>query len=166
MKRVLLLVLLLLGVVFAYHVLSTHGNASGGITVEEVRENLPNLNETLGPIVTVESASFMHPDKAFYSPNDTMILTITNKGNATITTGYAFRLYRLEDWGWREVPVNLTFAEVLVTIGPGKRWEQRIDLSKLSLTPGHYRIVKIVSVTAPVTKMSMGIEAWTEFNVR
>jgi len=162
MKRVLLVVLLLLGIVFAYQVLSTHGNASDGLTV---RENPSDLNETLGPIVFVENASFMHPDKAFYSPNDTMILTITNKGNGTVTTGYAFRLYRLEDWEWKEIPVNLMFAEVLVTIEPGKSWEQRIDLSKLNLEPGHYRIEKALVITDPVNKMSMKIKAWTEFNV-
>lgn len=162
MKRVLLVVLLLIGVVFAYQVLSTHGNASDGLTV---RENPSNLNESLGPIVPVENASFMHPDKAFYSPNDTMVLTITNKGNDTVTTGYAFRLYRLEDWEWREVPVNMTFAQVLITIGPGESWEQKIELAKLNLGPGHYRIEKTVVITDLANKMSMKIKAWTEFNV-
>ncbi len=162
MKRMLLVVLLLFGIVFAYQVLSTQGNILNGLTSGK---NSINLNETLGPIV-LSGASVIQLDRHVYSPEDTLILKITNNGNANLTTGYAFKLYRLENGRWKEVPLNLAFIEVAVVIEPGKSWEQRIDLSKLKLESGHYKIEKTVIVTAPVTKMSMGLVEEAEFDVR
>ena len=65
----------------------------------------------------------------------------------------------------KEVPVNLVFIEVTVVVEPGKSWEQRIDLSKLNLEPGHYAIVKTLVFTDPVTKNAMGVDEWAEFDV-
>ena len=53
-----------------------------------------------------------------------------------------------------------------MTIEPGKSWTQRVKLSSLNLEPGHYKIVKIVSVTDPVNKTAMGLEVWAEFDVK
>ncbi|ASJ11176.1 hypothetical protein A3L12_07630 [Thermococcus sp. P6] len=83
-------------------------------------------------------------DKTTYSPEDTMTLTISNGANVSVTTGYAFKLYRLEGGEWKEVPLELAFIEMAVTIEPGRSWEQKIDLSKLHLEPGRYRITKTV----------------------
>jgi len=164
MKRVILVMLLIFGLVLAYQVLPIQSNhpEDGGQEKGSI-----NLNETLGPIVPVENTSqIILLDKSVYSPTDTMVISITNNGNANFTTGYDFKLYRLENGTWKEVPVNLAFIEVAVVIEPGKSWEQRVNLAHLNLKPGHYRIEKTVVVTDPVNKMSMGIEAWTEFDVR
>nr|WP_240910788.1 immunoglobulin-like domain-containing protein [Thermococcus sp. MAR1] len=118
------------------------------------------------PAVTTLPENPMKLDKTVYSPNDTMVMTITNNGNANFTTGYAFKLYKLENGTWKEVPVNLMFIEIAIIIEPGKSWEQRVKLSSLNLKPGHYKIEKTVVVTEPVNKMSMGIKAWAEFDVR
>jgi len=105
-------------------------------------------------------------DKTVYSPKDMMVITIINDGKGNITTGYSFKLYKLENGTWREVPVNRVFIEVAVVIGPGKSWKQRVNLADLNLKPGRYRIVKTVVVTDPVTRMSLGIEAGTGFEVK
>ena len=110
--------------------------------------------------------SLLKLDKTVYSPNDTMIITITNNGNANITTGYAFRLYKLEKGMWKEIPVNLVFIEIAVVIEPGKSWEQRVNLADLNLEPGHYKIVKRISITDPLNKRAMAMEVWAEFDVK
>jgi len=85
-------------------------------------------------------------DKSIYSPKDTMILTIVNNAETNATTSYHFKLFRLNNGEWEEVPVNLMFIEVAVIIEPGKSWEQRIKLEDLDLEPGRYRIVKKVLI--------------------
>ena len=164
MKRAILVMLLIFGLVLAYQALPTQSS----LPEAKSRGNGSiDLNETLGPIVPVENTSqLILLDKTVYSPNDTMIITITNNGNCNFTTGYAFKLYRLENGTWREVPVNMAFIEVAVVIEPGKSWEQRVNLVNLNLEPGHYRIEKTVVVTDPVNKMSLGIEAWAKFEVK
>ncbi len=140
MKRVILVMLLLFGFAFAYQVLPIHSNLQGE---GNLKKGHVNLNETLGPIVLCENTStVIHLDKCVYSPGDTLILTIVNHQNSTLQTGYGFRLYRRESGGWVEVQLNLVFPAVVVEVGPGKSWEQRIDLSKLNLESGSYRIEK------------------------
>jgi hypothetical protein len=140
MKRVILVLLLLSGVVFAYQVFLTQGNPQGG-SQGKIPENAANL----GPIVPVEDTSIViHLNKCVYSPEDTLILTVANHQNSTLRTGYGFRLYRRENGGWVEVQLNLVFPAVVVEVGPGKSWEQKIDLSKLNLESGSYRIEKQV----------------------
>ncbi|QDA31401.1 hypothetical protein FH039_07025 [Thermococcus indicus] len=109
---------------------------------------------------------FMKLNRTVYSPNDTMVITITNNGNVNFTTSYHFSLYRLENGTWKEVPVNLMFIEIAVIIEPGKSWEQRVNLADLNLEPGRYKIEKTVVVTEPVNKRSIGIKASAEFDVR
>ncbi|WP_457751638.1 immunoglobulin-like domain-containing protein [Thermococcus sp.] len=164
MKRAILMMLLVFGLVLAYQVLPTQNS----LPEAGNRENGSiNLNETLGPIVPAENASpLITLNKRVYSPNDTMELTIVNSGKTNLTTGYAFKLYRLENGTWKEVPLNLMFIEIAVIIEPGKSWEQRINLKDLNLEPGHYRIEKTVVVTDPANEVSMGIKAWAEFEVR
>ena len=163
MKRAILVMLLIFGLVLAYQVIPTQNS----LPEAGSRENGSiDLNETLGPIVPGENTSpILLLDKTVYSPNDTMVITITNNGNGNFTTGYAFKLYRLENGTCREVPVNMAFIEVAVVIEPGKSWEQRVNLANLNLEPGHYRIGKTVVVTDPVNKMGLGIEGWAEFEV-
>ncbi|WP_297549193.1 immunoglobulin-like domain-containing protein [Thermococcus sp.] len=84
-------------------------------------------------------------DKEQYSPTDTMILTITNNGNETVTLGYSFELYREDNGQWTKVKVDLMFIQSVVQLEPGKSWSQKIDLAKLRLSPGHYKIVKKIS---------------------
>lgn len=84
-------------------------------------------------------------DRTCYSPTDTLVLTITNNGNETITVGYPFELYREENGKWVEVKVDLMFIQSVVQLEPGKSWTQKVNLSKLKLSPGHYRIAKRAS---------------------
>ncbi|NJE10467.1 immunoglobulin-like domain-containing protein [Thermococcus sp. MAR1] len=153
MRKVLPVLLIFLLISVGYH-LASSGNGTSDLSPKDE------------PAVTTLPENPMKLDKTVYSPNDTMVMTITNNGNANFTTGYAFKLYKLENGTWKEVPVNLMFIEIAIIIEPGKSWEQRVKLSSLNLKPGHYKIEKTVVVTEPVNKMSMGIKAWAEFDVR
>lgn len=99
-------------------------------------------------------------DKERYSPTDTMILTVTNDGNETVTVGYPFELYREENGKWAEVRVDLMFIQSVVQLEPGKSWSQRINLARLKLSPGHYKIVKKVST--PEKTLSLSAEFYVE----
>ena len=99
-------------------------------------------------------------DRTVYSPDDTLTLKVTNGESVNATTGYAFTLYRLENGEWRELQLNLVFVEIAVIIKPGESWEQKVDLSRLNLEPGHYKIVKEVYIEG--TKVKVG----TEFDIK
>ncbi|WP_297506961.1 immunoglobulin-like domain-containing protein [Thermococcus sp.] len=145
MRRVLALLLILVVGISAYYLLSgKEGKASQG---EQNR------------------AVFLKLDKAVYTSEDTMTITIVNRGNVTITTSYNFRLYKLENGEWKEVPVKLMFIQVAVTIEPGKSWEQKVKLSDLGLSPGHYMIEKSVSFKDK-TGSPAGLKLQAEFEVR
>jgi hypothetical protein len=161
-RKIIPVLLIVLLIPVGYY-LASSGNAVSDSPNGGGTSDLPPKDE---PAVTTPPENPMKLDKTVYSPTDTMVITITNNGNANFTTGYAFRLYKLENGTWKEVPVNLAFIEVAVVIEPGKSWEQRVNLADLNLEPGHYKIEKTVVVTDPVNKMSMGIEAWAEFDVR
>ena len=156
MRKILPVLVIILLVPVGYFMVSHHGSNDSG---PSSRENSINLNETLGPIVFF-GPSAIQLDKRVYSSEDTLTLTIINRDNFTLTTGYDFRLYRLENDEWVEVKLNLSFPEVLIQIKPGESWEQKICLSKLKLKPGTYRIEKRVC--------SSGIcgPHWAEFEVR
>jgi len=51
-------------------------------------------------------------NRTVYSPTDEMTITVVNNGNLNVTTGYNFRLYKLRDGQWVEVPANLMFIQV------------------------------------------------------
>ena len=169
MRKIIPVLLLILLIPAGYYIAPYWGGTSNG---SSDGKNITHAPTGGCPIIENSTPEcrpindFMKLDKTVYSPTDMMVITITNNGNANFTTGYDFKLYRLENGAWKEVPVNLAFIEVAVVIEPGKSWEQRVNLAHLNLKPGHYRIEKTVVVTDPVNKMSMGIEAWTEFDVR
>ena len=146
-----LLVVLLLPV--GYLLASHHGVGSGS------RGNTVNLNETLG-LVVVSGHGVVQLDGQVYPMNGTLTLTIINDGNSTLTTGYGFRLYRLENGEWIEVKLNLVFLEVLVEIKPHSSWSQGIDLSRLNLKPGTYKIEKRVCFNGVCGPQ------WAEFEIR
>lgn len=108
----------------------------------------------------------MELDKSVYSPSDTMTIRITNEGKVNVTTSYHFRLYREENGEWKEVPVNLMFIEIAVSIEPGKSWEQKVNLADLKLSPGHYKIAKKVILTSPGTENAASYEVSAEFDVK
>jgi len=109
---------------------------------------------------------FMKLDREIYSRNDTMRLTIINTGELNATTGYGFRIYRLENGKWTEVQVKMMFIQMAVIIPPGKEWEQRVKLSSLNLEPGHYRVVKSVIISNSETHNAVGMNVGAEFDVR
>ena len=128
--------------------------------------NLAFPQNAATPGVKTRNLAVLKLDKRVYLPTDEMRVTVVNEGNVNVTTGYGFVLYKLDDGRWVEVPLNVSFAQIVVTIAPGRSWTQTVNLSRLHLAPGRYRILKIVVVTDPVTKMSMGRVLWGEFEVR
>ncbi|NJE04633.1 hypothetical protein E3E36_00400 [Thermococcus sp. M36] len=166
MKRVVPLLLIILLVPVGYYIASSGGDAMEAPSRGEGITDVPAKD---GPTIVEppkNGAIILKLDKTVYFPSDTMTLTIINNANINATTSYHFKLYKLEGGEWKEVPVNLMFIEIAVVIELGKSWEQKVKLSDLSLTPGHYRIEKTVVVTDPVNKMAMGIKAWAEFEVK
>ncbi|WP_297501667.1 immunoglobulin-like domain-containing protein [Thermococcus sp.] len=156
MRKVIPVLLIILLVPAGCYLVSHHGGDANGAGS---RESPLNLNETLGPVVISEH-SVVQLDGQVYPRNGTLTLTITNDGNSTLTTGYEFRLYRLENGEWIGVKLNLVFPEVLVEIKPHSSWSQRIDLSRLRLKPGTYRIEKRVCLDGVCGHQ------WAEFEIR
>ena len=143
MRKVLPVLLIVLLVPLGYYIASSDG-----------ARNLPN-----GEGIVLKL------DKSSYTPSDVMTLTVINNANTNATTSYPFSLYRLENGTWKEGPVDLMFIEVAVVVEPGKSWEQRVDLSKLNLEPGHYRITKKVVLSSP-SGDGVSTEVGAEFDVR
>ncbi|KUH34670.1 hypothetical protein APY94_00335 [Thermococcus celericrescens] len=162
MRKVVPVLLIVLLIPVGYY-LASSGNAASDSPNGGGTSDLPLKDE---PAVTTPPENPMKLDRTVYSPTDTMVITITNENNINATTSYHFKLYRLENGTWKEVPVNLMFIEIAVIIEPGKSWEQRVNLADLNLTPGHYRIEKMVSFTEPGNKMAMATRAWAEFDVK
>ncbi|WP_297474834.1 immunoglobulin-like domain-containing protein [Thermococcus sp.] len=136
--RMLISILLIALLLPVGYLLAPHhgiGSSSGG--------NTTNLNETLGSIV-VSGHGVVQLDGQVYPMNGTLKLTITNDNNSTLTTGYGFRLYRRENGRWMKVKLDIAFPQVVVEVKPHSSWSQRIDLSRLNLKPGTYRIEKRV----------------------
>ncbi|CAD5244385.1 immunoglobulin-like domain-containing protein [Thermococcus camini] len=130
MRKVLPVLLIVLLVPLGYYIASSDG-----------ARNLPN-----GEGIVLKL------DKSSYTPSDVMVLTLLNNADTNATTSYHFKLYRLEGGKWKEVPVNMMFIEIAVVIEPGKSWEQKVKLSDLGLTPGHYKIVKEVFLGGTTVK--------------
>ncbi|AHL22231.1 immunoglobulin-like domain-containing protein [Thermococcus nautili] len=125
MKRAVLAVLIIAGLVAGYFLIGSNGSA------EASQGKKAPINLSL--------------DRERYSPTDTMVLTVTNNGNETVTVGYPFELYREENGEWVKVNVDLMFIQSVVQLEPGKSWTQKVSLSQLKLSSGHYKIVKKVS---------------------
>ncbi|CAI1493718.1 conserved exported protein of unknown function [Thermococcus nautili] len=125
MKRAVLAVLIIVGLVAGYFLIGSNSSA------EASQGKKAPINLSL--------------DRERYSPTDTMVLTVANNGNETITVGYPFELYREENGKWVKVNVDLMFIQSVVQLEPGKSWTQKVSLSQLKLSSGHYKIVKKVS---------------------
>ncbi len=125
MKRAVLAVLIIAGLVAGYFLVGSSGSA------EASQGKKAPINLSL--------------EGERYSPTDTMVLTVTNNGNETVTVGYPFELYREENGKWVKVNVDLMFIQSVVQLEPGKSWTQKVSLSQLKLSSGHYKIVKKVS---------------------
>ncbi|WP_258084255.1 immunoglobulin-like domain-containing protein [Thermococcus thermotolerans] len=142
MRKIVPVLLILLLVPAGYYMTLSDEESTG-------KQNLQNDNG-----VSLEL------DKVTYSPGDTMVITLINNASTNATASYHFKLYKLEGKAWKEVPVNLMFIEIAVVIEPGKSWEQKVDLSRLNLEPGHYKIVKEVYLEGTTVK------AEAEFDIR
>ncbi|WP_297073957.1 immunoglobulin-like domain-containing protein [Thermococcus sp.] len=125
MKRVALAVLIIAVLVGGYVFLGPSGSAEASLD-----KNAPIQ---------------LKLNRESYSPTDTMTLTVVNNGNETVTVGYPFELYREENGKWVKVKLDIMFIQSAVQLEPGKSWSQKIDLTKLRLSPGHYKIVKSIS---------------------
>ncbi|MEO2151192.1 MAG: immunoglobulin-like domain-containing protein [Thermococcus sp.] len=124
-KRAVLAVLIIAGLVAGYFLVGSSGSAKAS-------------PDKKAPVT-------LSLDRERYSPTDTMVMTITNNGNETVTVGYPFELYREENGEWVNVNVDLMFIQSVVQLEPGKSWTQKVSLSQLKLSSGHYKIVKKVS---------------------
>ncbi|NJE84246.1 hypothetical protein E3E23_00080 [Thermococcus sp. CX2] len=129
MRKAVSVLLALLIIPVAYFLASSLGGDNGGT------DEVPAVPDVV-----------LKLDKTGYAPDETMVLTVVNNADSEATTGYAFQLYRLENGNWKEVNLDMAFIEIAIIIEPGKSWEQMIDLSKLNLEPGHYKIVKSIFV--------------------
>ncbi|ASI99023.1 immunoglobulin-like domain-containing protein [Thermococcus celer] len=148
MRRIIPVLLIVLLVPLGYYMASSGGNGSKGSQ---------NLQDSEGIVLEL--------GKSVYSTKDVMTLTVVNNAKTNVTTGYHFRLYKLENGEWKELKLDLMFVEIAVVIKPGGSWEQRIDLSRLNLEPGHYRITKRVSLDSPAGN-AISKEVGAEFDVR
>lgn len=140
MRKAVLAVLIIVGLVAGYFLIGSNGPAKAS----------PNEK---APVT-------LSLDRERYSPTDTMVLTITNNGNETVTVGYPFELYREENGKWVRVNVELMFIQSVVQLEPGESWTQKVSLSQLKLSPGHYRIEKKVST--PEGTLSVSAEFYIE----
>ena len=156
MRKVVPVLLVLLLVPVGYYI-GTQGKASGS-TGHKGSSEISFRAENLSVV--------MNLDRSSYTANDTLRLTMINRGKLNATTGYGFRLYRLENGKWVEVPVRMMFIQTAVIIPPGKEWEQRVKLSDLELTPGHYKIVKSVILSDQKTHNAVSMDVGAEFDVR
>ena len=155
MRKVVPVLLILLLVPVGYYI-GTQGKESGSTGYNGTSE-ISFRAENLSVVMKL--------DRGSYAANDTLQLVIINRGKLNATTGYGFRLYRLENGKWVEVPVRLMFIQTAVIIPPGKEWEQGVKLSDLNLKPGHYRIVKSVVLSDQKTHNAVSMEVWAEFDV-
>ena len=140
MKRAVLVVLIIVGLVAGYFLIGSNSSAKASPD-----EKAP---------VTISL------DRERYSPTDTMVITVTNNGNETVTVGYPFELYREENGKWVKVNVDLMFIQSVVQLEPGKSWTQKVSLSQLKLSQGHYKIEKKIST--PTRTFSVSAEFYVE----
>ncbi|WP_456452846.1 immunoglobulin-like domain-containing protein [Thermococcus sp.] len=91
-------------------------------------------------------------DNSTYHPGETLTLTIVNNGSERLIAGAFYRLYRLENGRWKEIPTGFSFTGIGYGIEPGQSWSQAVPLrvernGKLEpLEPGRYRIEKTVMI--------------------
>ena len=163
MKKIVPFLLIILLMPLGYYLASPSGDGQGPQTGGDWKSpsegTVPDHRGNDNPEV------FLRLDKEVYSPDDTLTVEVVNDGDFNVTTGYAYGLYRLKDGKWEPVPAQTAVIMVAVIIGPGESWAQRIDLSKLDLEPGHYRIVKRVTF-ASGTEDVIGAEVSAEFDVK
>ncbi|ANF23501.1 immunoglobulin-like domain-containing protein [Thermococcus piezophilus] len=143
MRKAVPVLLALLIIPVAYFLASSMGGDIGGT------DEIPAVPDVV-----------LKLDKTSYAPDETMVLTVVNNADSEATTGYEFQLYRLENGNWKEVNLDMAFIEIAIIIEPGKSWEQIIDLSKLNIDPGHYKIVKSIFVG------NVTVKPETEFDIK
>ncbi|MDI3474581.1 MAG: hypothetical protein PWQ95_309 [Thermococcaceae archaeon] len=124
-----------------------------GIAYSELGKNLKMSENSAPPAL---ATAVMKLDKTAYKVGENLTLTITNTGNEAIIVGEPYRLYRLENVGWKEINTGLTFTMIGWTIPPGGNWTQRVPLfihdpgdppgNLRPLPPGKYRITKTLSI--------------------
>jgi len=80
-------------------------------------------------------------DRTVYGDGEeTAVLTLENAGPTVLVFGVDYRIEKLEDGEWRDVPLDLAFIDIALMLQPGQSHELQVDLRKLG--PGEYRVVK------------------------
>lgn len=78
-------------------------------------------------------------DRTYYSPGDTMKVTLKNLGTVELDTGYGVILEKLDGERWEPYPLNRDVPAILITLRTGQTFSQ--DVSLKGLEKGTYRII-------------------------
>ncbi len=108
---------------------------------------------SLSPIITgllnraLKNRIYIRLDKAKYTVKDKPVLKISNCGPNVISFGYAYKMEKMINGEWVEVPathrdVPSAWPAGFIVLPPSKEFRQSIDLSGFDL--GEYRICKTV----------------------
>ncbi len=108
---------------------------------------------SLSPIITgplncaLKNRVYIRLDEAKYIVKDKPVLMISNCGQNEITFGYAYKMEKMINGEWVEVPaihrdVPSAWPAGLIVLPPSKEFRQSIDLSGFTL--GEYRVCKTV----------------------
>jgi hypothetical protein len=97
-------------------------------------------------------------DKEVYEANDTMSLKLENWGPTSLFFGRPFFIERFENGTWKKVDFDLFFTLEGLGLDEGRTFTQEINLDRMKLKPGKYRIVKEIEVTATNLKSELANE--------
>ncbi|MDA3129290.1 immunoglobulin-like domain-containing protein [Aliibacillus thermotolerans] len=89
-------------------------------------------------------------DKEQYTPNETIFLSLKNNSPYAISFGMPYAIDVLKDGKWQRTSLtdDLMFTQQILTLSPKETYDTAVDLNifKDKLSPGYYRIVKLVHI--------------------
>lgn len=105
-------------------------------------------------------------DKKQYTPNETVSLSITNNSPYPISFGMPYAIDVLKDGKWERTSLtdDLMFTQQILTLSPKETYKTAVDLTifKDKLTPGHYRIVKLIYIDEKPVEIGAEFEVMKE----
>jgi hypothetical protein len=120
-----------------------------------------------GDVVQADrAAGTLVPTPDVVAPGDVLTVRVDNQGEVRLDYGLANRVDRFADGDWTDVTAEAyegrgppAFAEILLTLGPGKRGApEEIALSE-NLEPGTYRVAKDVFAQGGSARDRLELEA-------
>ncbi len=85
--------------------------------------------------------------------------SLVNRGPGRVGFGHAFRLERKADRGWVDVrfgPRNMAWPAILLTLPPGRRFEQSVEIPQYA-RPGRYRVIKRLEWDEPAVCFELDV---------